>query len=425
MRYSVKFQKIIILLIVTVFTITSCNKLHLPSVETINVNHITQTDAYSGGRLIYDGGSNVYVNGVCWSTSENPTIRDSKTSDSLGVATFASYISGLTANTLYYVRAYASNKEGTSYGNQFSFTTLDVDIPTVATIGPQSNSAISSKGGGTITNDGGLAITGRGVCWNTTGAPTLTDNHTTDGTGKGTFSSIIDGLTVSTTYFVRAYATNSIGTAYGNEIEFTQILPVTDYDGNIYNIVTIGTQVWMGENLKTTRLNNGAVLPTSYIGEDWSALTTPSYCWYVDNIWTYKSTYGALYNWYAVNSGKLCPTGWHVPTDEEFTTLVNYVGGDKLAGGRLKEAGTTHWNTPNTGAMNNSGFSALPGGGRYDFYTDKGMFYDLSYYGYYWTSTSSTSTLAYSRDMGYNVEICYRGQNHKHDGESVRCIKDN
>jgi uncharacterized protein (TIGR02145 family) len=425
MKYRVKFQQIIILLIITVLFITSCKKVNLPRVETITVNHITQTDAYSGGRVTYDGGSNVYVNGVCWSTSENPTTRDSNTSDSLGVDTFISNITGLTPNTLYYVRAYASNKEGTGYGNQFSFTTAEVDIPTVATIGPQSVTATSSKGGGNITNDGGLTISERGVCWNTTGSPTLTDSHTSDGTGKGTFSSIIDALTVNTTYFVRAFATNSIGTAYGNEIEFIQILPVTDYDGNIYSIVKIGTQVWMGENLKTTRLNNGAVLPTSYIGEDWSALTTPAYCWYVDNIWVYKATYGALYNWYAVNTGKLCPTGWHVPSDAEFTTLVTYLGGEKLAGGRLKESGTSHWNTPNTGAMNNSGFTALPGGGRYNFYTDLGMFNDLGYYGYYWSSTSSTSTLAYSRDMGYNVELIYRGENPKHDGESVRCIRDN
>ena len=154
------------------------------------------------------------------------------------------------------------------------------------------------------------------------------------------------------TYYVGAYATNSIGTAYGNEISFVTIFPncgaITDVDGNIYVTVTIGSQCWLQENLKTTKYNDMTDIPFVTGDSEWEALTTAGYCWYDNNAADYKSAYGSLYNWYSVsvttNGGKnVCPTGWHVPVDAEWTVLANYLGGADVGGGKLMEAGTSHW----------------------------------------------------------------------------------
>ena len=144
---------------------------------------------------------------------------------------------------------------------------------------------------------------------------------------------------------------------------------VVDIDGNVYHTVTIGTQVWMVENLKTTKYNDGTAIPLVTDSAAWDELTTPGYCWYNNDSATYKNPYGALYNWYAVSTGKLAPTGWHVPTDSEWAVLTTYVGntyygGLDSAGGALKSTDKTYWLSPNTGATNSSGFSALPGGFR-------------------------------------------------------------
>jgi uncharacterized protein (TIGR02145 family) len=152
--------------------------------------------------------------------------------------------------------------------------------------------------------------------------------------------------------------TNSCSKDEGNNNPSTTI---TDKDGNVYTSVTIGTQVWMVENLKTTKYNYGTEIPNVTDNTEWSNLTTPAYCWY-DNDITKKTPFGALYNFYAVNTGTLCPTGWHVPSNTEWTTLFNYAGGLAVAGGKLKETGTTHWNAPNTGATDEYGFKYLPGG---------------------------------------------------------------
>ncbi len=138
---------------------------------------------------------------------------------------------------------------------------------------------------------------------------------------------------------------------------------VTDIDGNVYHTVTIGTQVWLVENLKTTRYNDGTSIPLVTDSAAWSNADTSAYCWYNNDI-ANKNTYGALYNWFTVNTGKLAIAGWHIPTDAEWTTLTDYLGGESIAGGKLKETGTTHWRSPNAGATNESGFTALPGGHR-------------------------------------------------------------
>lgn len=191
-------------------------------------------------------------------------------------------------------------------------------------------------------------------------------------------------------------------------------------DGQVYNWVRIGEQIWMAENLKATKFSNGTAIPLVPINASWIKLTSPGYCWYTNDEATYKDTYGALYNWYAVNFPKLAPTGWHVPDDAEWTELTDYLGGTGDAGGKLKETGTSHWTGPNTGATNESGFAALPGGWRV---TD-GSFNRLEYYAYWWSATGSSSYSAFSRFVIYDDDDVEGEETGKIMGLSVRCIKD-
>ena len=195
---------------------------------------------------------------------------------------------------------------------------------------------------------------------------------------------------------------------------------VRDYDGNIYGVVTIGTQIWMAENLKTTKYNDGTAIPLVTDNTEWLNLTTGAYCWYNNNEATYKNTYGALYIWYTVNTGNLCPTGWHVPTDTEWTTLTDYLGGTSIAGGKLKETGTTHWTTPNTGATNETGFTALPGGNR----TGNGTFGQVGIYGFWWSPTEYNASSARTRSLRYSSSSVARDAYSKKTGFSVRCLRD-
>lgn len=196
-------------------------------------------------------------------------------------------------------------------------------------------------------------------------------------------------------------------------------LPVIkDGDGNIYQTLTIGTQVWLKENLKTTKYNDGAAIPNVTNNTEWGNLTSGAYCWYDNDEATYKNTYGALYNWYTTNTGKLCPVGYRIPSHAEWTTLSEFLGGSGLAGGMLKEAGTTHWMTPNTDATNEKGFTALPGGSR----NTNGTFYGIKTDGYWW-STEYNATYGWIRWMRYNSSSMSQENINKIQGFSVRCIK--
>jgi uncharacterized protein (TIGR02145 family) len=196
-------------------------------------------------------------------------------------------------------------------------------------------------------------------------------------------------------------------------------LTVSDIDGNLYHTVTIGTQIWIVENLKTTRYNDSTPIPLVTDSAAWNSLTTPGYCWY-NNDTANKNTYGAIYNWFTVNTGKLAPTGWHVPSDDEWTTLTTYLGGESIAGGKLKETGTTHWRTPNLGATNENGFTALPGGHR----DVNGSFNVIGDDGFWWSVTEyGTTGKAWYRSMDYNYVGVLRVSNNKTNGHSVRCVK--
>ncbi|TAL80439.1 MAG: hypothetical protein EPN88_01255 [Bacteroidetes bacterium] len=219
-------------------------------------------------------------------------------------------------------------------------------------------------------------------------------------------------------------ATKAYVDALKTEIRELQILAglaIKDIDGNVYRIVTIGTQQWIAENLKTTKYNDGT--PVSLITDitAWAGNTTGAYCWYNNDEATNKNIYGALYNWYAVNTAKLCPIGWHVSSDDEWTTLTTFLGGESVAGSKLKETGTAHWVYPNTDATNETGFTALPGNYR----DQNGSFYDLpGNFGLWWTSTEFPALNAYYRWMTRSNGTVTRDNLGKKYGFSVRCIKD-
>lgn len=203
-----------------------------------------------------------------------------------------------------------------------------------------------------------------------------------------------------------------------------QAQTVTDIDGNVYPVVTIGTQVWMAENLKTTRYRDGLGIPLVTDSSTWRNSRLPGFCWYA-NTTLYKDIFGALYNWFAVSSGKLAPEGWHVPSDAEWKVLTDFLGGEAVAGGKLKsvgtiEVGTSYWYTPNTGASNLSGFSAIAGGAR-EF--DGAFNYRYSF-GFWWTASGDNSETACYRQLSYNYPDVQRGFINIQDGLSVRCVKD-
>ena len=191
-----------------------------------------------------------------------------------------------------------------------------------------------------------------------------------------------------------------------------------DIDGNEYRSILIGSQIWMVDNLTTTKLNDGTLIPVINDGTAWGNLSTPGCCWQ-NNDPPRKVTYGVLYNWYTVNTGKLCPTGWHVPSDEEWSELTTYLGGENAAAGKLKESGFKHWKTPNSGATNETYFWAYPGGDRLD---GTGAFENLLEKGSWWTTTFGTND-AIIRSMSYNSINIQKSYYLKQMGLSVRCIK--
>jgi uncharacterized protein (TIGR02145 family) len=228
---------------------------------------------------------------------------------------------------------------------------------------------------------------------------------------------------------------NPLNKKFGLSVRCIWDLPlITDYDNNSYKTVKIGNQIWMAENLKTTRYNDGAPIPMMTADTLlWNYETsTPSYSWCGNDKAVYYETYGKLYNWYAVNTGKLCPTGWHVPTDAEWTTLTDFLGGDSVAGGKLKETGTTHWISPNSYATDESGFKALPGGYNYGSIGQGEDGTNFHYGAYFWSSTSEDadadedhlSVIAWRREMYTYQNSVERYVEGKVAGLSVRCVKD-
>jgi uncharacterized protein (TIGR02145 family) len=294
-------------------------------------------------------------------------------------------------------------------------------VPVVQTTKITAVDATTATCWGNVPSNPGSDISERGVCWNTASNPTIKNSKATTTAGTGNFSVGMSGLTMGTKYYVRCYATNKSGTAYGAELTITTLFE--DYDGNTCETITIGEQVWMAENLKVTRYRDGTKITNVTDPTAWSSLTTGAHCSY-NSILVNEKTYKYLYNWYAVNNSKyIAPTGWHVPTQAEWTTLINYLGGASVAGDILKETGNTHWTGTYTGATNTSTFTALPGGcvgienGVYGFY-------GIGTNGYWWSATAVDSNNAYSWSLSNNSAEAVTTSSAKQSGFSIRLVKD-
>jgi uncharacterized protein (TIGR02145 family) len=483
---------------------------NLPSVSTAIVSGISNTGAISGGNVTDDGGADITARGVCWGTTTLPSIAlTTKTSDGTGSGAFTSTLSVLIPLTTYYLRAYATNLYGTSYGNEITLTATKAPIvltnpassvlnTSVVLNGTVNANSFSSKvtfefglttsygsvidatpgivtgtiattvlanistmvpgstyhfrvkavnSGGTTYGDDLSFTTLQPPASITNSASNITsasatlngtinaNNYSTDvtfeygiTTSYGSFATaveslvtgntplavtaIITGLTPSTTYHFRVKAVSSAGTSTGDDSFLTTTaFTVTDFDGNIYNTVQIGTQTWMQENLKAKHFSNGDLIPTPF------STTTSSICWYFNNEIAYKDIYGGLYNTLAVSDVKnICPTGWHTASDEEWTDLINFLGGPLVAGGELKEAGFTHWVSSNTGATNSSGFTMLPGG-----YMD-GAFHAIGQIATFVASQWHSGLGFYCRDI-YGTDIVANRWAAIYASRSVRCIK--
>jgi uncharacterized protein (TIGR02145 family) len=604
-------------------TFSTTLTISIPVVTTAAASSITGTTVISGGNVISDEGAAITTRGVCWSTSENPTVGSSKTTDGSGLGPYTSSITGLSPSTIYYVRAYAINNQGIGYGPQVSFTTtsstdqgivfnpslsyesvadVDGNVYKTIKIGAQywmaenlkttkynDNSAIPFV----ISSNDWAALKTPGYCWynndltnkanygalynwytintgklcpsgwnvpssadwfsliqysgdfiagnnlretgtahwispnssstnqygftalpggarryygnfydkgesgywwtsavsnvdiyvNSSGASIFVnyeyfgysvrcmrytfntvvktseaiDVRCTSATLKGSVnansllsevsfeygtttsygSTIIaiqspvnnyvsvdvganlTGLEPGSTYHYRAKIINSEGTTYGDDFILVTPASVTDIDGNLYDTVKIGTQIWMKENLTTTKFNDGSNIPLITDDYTWSQLTTPGYCWYENNEVAYKETYGALYNWYTINTGKLCPIGWHIPSKAEWDNLIAYIGNNNY-GGKLKEIGFAHWRSPNTNATNVTRFTALPGGNR----NYGGPFYSLYTIGGWWYSTEYSATKGWQLNLFYDQGTISISNFNKQTGNSVRCVQD-
>jgi len=311
----------------------------------------------------------------------------------------------------------------------------EISKPTITTAQIEYDTAYPTiaGGGGTVKDNGGSPVTEKGLCWNTRHNPSLSDyaSYTLEGEGSGSFTSGLSALKTNTTYYVRAYATNKKGTAYGNEVSFTttgfdieipckETPTVTDYDGNVYATVKINGQCWMAENLRSIHYADG----------------TPVEGYYSVNFdESNDSVYGKLYTWYAAmykdtawsseldttGSQSICPNGWHIPNNYEWTNyLLHYIDGYQKGGNRLKESGTTHWKHPNEGANNITSFTALPAG-----YIKNNDQYDLGKKVYYWTPLRSfDGSKGFTFYLSYNSPSIASIYLPVHYHLSVRCIKD-
>lgn len=401
-------------------------KAELALLTTNDVTNIDFTTATCGGRITFDGGLEISVRGVCWTRAHsNPTISNDTTVDGDGTGFYKSHLTGLVPNTTYKVRAYAINDLGVSYGQTKTFKTLrEFTVPSVATSNVTSITSYSAIIGGSITDDGGAYISERGVLWSKEPNPSFVDSVIVIGNGSGNYSITIFDLEPLTTYFLKAYAINNFGIGYGSEVQFTTLANTCitfadSRDGIPYTTVQIGHQCWMKENLKwlpevSPSENGSQITPYFYVYgyEGYSV----SEAIYTENY----QTYGVLYNWPAAINA--CPDGWHLPSYDEWMVLADYLGGSSMAGGKMKTTGTIHWNSPNTGATNSSGFSGLPGGNRApdDWFAYFGEIGDM---GGWWSSTLDINTATPLLLLAGFPSLNSTTVTIDH-GFSVRCVKD-
>jgi uncharacterized protein (TIGR02145 family) len=397
----------------------------VPSISTLAATNITTVAAQLNGTVNANylstvvtfeyGITTAYGNTV--SATQSPVTGSSNTNVNVN-------ISGLTAGTIYHFRSLAVNSLGAVYGSDLTFKTLG-QIPTCSTK-DVSNIQLNSVTLNGIVNANLLStvVTFEYGTTSSYGQSAIAIQSPVTGNTPSNVSVIVSGLVQATLYHYRIKAENELGITTGNDLTFNTLTALSDIDGNNYTGVTLGNQVWMTENLKTTKYSNGDLIgTTSPATLDITGESTPKYQWAYNGNESYVSSYGRLYTWYTVtDSRNICPTGWHVPDDTEWSILTTYLGGETFAGGKLKEAGLTHWQSPNTGATNETGFTALPGSGRNPQGTPIN---DFGSTGYWWSSSDYDATYTLGRTLIYNTNSVGRGTFHKKIGFSVRCLQDN
>jgi len=378
----------------------SCDRYDPPVVSEPWVMELGSTRVILSGYVLSDGGSAVTSRGVCWSLSENPSISGSKTKEGAGLGSFSTEVRALIPLTTYYVRSYAENRAGIGYSKVTSFTTgrYMVRLSTQNITSITDNSAVS---GGEITAETGAIITARGVCWGKSMPPTLNDNKTMDGTGIGNFSSNITGLEPGTTYYLASYATCNGFTDYGWVETFkTYDGSLIDADLNVYYSIKIGNQEWMSCNLRVTKYNNGELIGTTTPATlDIQAIESPGYQRPPAGNEINVKAFGRLYTWYAATDGrKLCPAGWHLPGDDEWSVMaVSMTGIDVVR------------------------FTSIPAGYR----LSNGIFSQFENTARWWSSTGYSATEAYGRYCEeINTAPVRTSSNSMKYGLSVRCVKD-
>lgn len=417
------------------------------SVETGALLEIGSSTCTVEGEILSAGESGISSYGFVWSKEPGPSLESGWNID-MGEAyspgIFQYTIRQLTAATTYYVRAYAIGDGTVTYGEERSFTTSEMDVPAVITFGVYDYTATGAFSGGNITDDGGGTVAASGICWSTHRFPDLKDTHTDEGGGHDSFESYLTSLASYTVYYVRAYATNEVGTGYGQEVAFRTLWdesPVTDTDGNEYPTVQIGDQVWMAMNLRVTRYADGMAIDLVETAEEWAALEVDAaaYAFYENQ--TNPELYGALYTWGAATRNQataettaavqgVCPDGWHIPADDEWKALEVELGMTQLTanedewrgyeeGGMLKLAGTEFWDEPNEMATNESGFSAAPAGIR----NTGGIFSARGDYTVFWTASGVEADAAWVRALHTMRGEIKRETVTRKAGYSVRCIK--
>ena len=416
---------------------------YAPSVEILPASDISFTSFVCSGDVTDSGTYAVTARGFCWANTPDPVITGEHLHVGSGAGAFSAVLADMQPETTFYVRAYAMNSVGVTYSTPITVSTLTPTIPTVSTDTVNGYNECT----GTVLADGNAPVTHRGFCYDTLPNPTLENGVVVaaDG-GMGEFTATLTGLPIGKLYFVRAFATNAKGTAYGNQIHFLagcDTKTLTDYDGNVYNTVTIGTQCWMKENLKTTHYSDGWPIEWRY-GE-----LSPEvpYYYYPDHDVNNVAEYGLLYNWPAVmrNSSAsdslpsgvqgICPPGWHVPSVAEWYQLTGYLNNQPLYFCDNNQnniakalADTTGWLSfgdacavgNNLNSNNATGFSVLPAGYWMGGYYGTGF----SQYAYFWSTTEQNNDVVSGRGLDWRYPDVKNVGMNKNSARSVRCLRD-